>query len=158
MEVLDIPHSIDLEEQKNVLKRRYKIDRKSPSGISNHKGEPIGYKRRDGYYLLSYGGNHVLAHRAVYILTYGAIKTGYVIDHIDRNPSNNLIENLREVTQKVNSNNSKVRIDNNTGERYIKVNTNGTYSVRVKRVTLGTFKTLQEAVDIRDNYLMTLTK
>ena len=47
----------------------------------------------------------ILVHRAVYLAKHGKIPEGYVIDHIDRNTSNNKLSNLRAVTHKVNMNN-----------------------------------------------------
>jgi len=49
----------------------------------------------------------MLVHRIIYTLHYGDIKQNYVIDHIDGDPRNNNINNLREVTPAVNSRNVK---------------------------------------------------
>jgi len=49
----------------------------------------------------------ILVHRIIYALHYGDIKQNYVIDHIDGDPRNNNISNLREVTAGVNSRNVK---------------------------------------------------
>lgn len=40
----------------------------------------------------------ILLHRYIYELKYGEIPEGYFVDHIDRNPLNNQISNLRLVT------------------------------------------------------------
>lgn len=48
-------------------------------------------------------------------MEHGPIKDSNVIDHIDGNPFNNSIENLREVDFTQNSRNARVRKDNKTG-------------------------------------------
>jgi hypothetical protein len=45
----------------------------------------------------------------------GPIPEGYYIDHIDGNPSNNKLENLRLANQKENSRNSKKPKNNTSG-------------------------------------------
>lgn len=58
---------------------------------------------RDGYRRIEIGkGSHKLVHRLVYETWKEPLVDGFVIDHIDANPSNNNIENLRQVTQKEN--------------------------------------------------------
>lgn len=47
----------------------------------------------------------VLVHRVVYLAKHGNIPEGHVIDHIDRNKSNNGIRNLRAVTHSENMKN-----------------------------------------------------
>ena len=57
----------------------------------------------------------MLAHRVIWLMYYGEMPPeGLVIDHIDGNPDNNRIENLRAVTHKENS--------KNRGRRKRKVN------------------------------------
>jgi hypothetical protein len=45
----------------------------------------------------------------------GAIPEGLVVDHIDRDSSNNLIDNLRLVTGEVNARNSRMSVNNTSG-------------------------------------------
>ena len=52
---------------------------------------------------------HNLAHRLAWEFTYGEIPSGMQIDHINRNPSDNRIQNLRLVTPSQNSINTKRR-------------------------------------------------
>lgn len=56
----------------------------------------------------------VYIHRLVFEAFNGRIEDGYVIDHIDGNPMNNRIDNLRQVTQKENV------LNKNTFHNFIK--------------------------------------
>lgn len=82
-------------------------------GILHRKdGKSYARKYKDGYYSLSFGGKTYRAHRILWIL-YNQIEIpeGLVVDHIDRNRSNNSKENLRLVTNIENLLNSD-RVDN----------------------------------------------
>ena len=58
-------------------------------------GSIAGNVRPDGYVKVRYNGKNYLAHRIVWVLHNGDIPEGKIIDHINRNPSDNRIENLR---------------------------------------------------------------
>lgn len=88
------------------------------------------------------------------MLNFGAIPDGLVIDHIDRDPSNNDISNLRLVTQAVNLRNTGTRRHNRAGEKYINMDKRtGKFTVRISRKTYGTYPELSEAVRVRDEVL-----
>ncbi|WP_409242962.1 HNH endonuclease, partial [Enterobacter hormaechei] len=74
------------------------------------------------------------------------------IDHINGNPSDNRLENLRLVTHQQNMCNRKKRNDNSSGYPGVcfhKTNNKWHASIRVKgkRIHLGYFKTAKEAYD-----------
>lgn len=73
------------------------------------------FSRRDNRWKIKYQQKGGMAHRVVYELFYGTLADGLVIDHIDGDPSNNVISNLRAVTQSVNARNAKRRKSNITG-------------------------------------------
>lgn len=76
---------------------------------------------------------------------------GKIIDHIDRDPLNNLSENLRICTQAENSRNREYK--KTTKHVGIKKTPSGKWSANItvmyKTKHLGTFKTIEEAIDVR---------
>lgn len=67
------------------------------------------------YWSVKCGGVSYLTHRIVFVLNFGSIPEGYVVDHIDRNTCNNRKDNLRAVPPEVNTRNQKTRKGNKTG-------------------------------------------
>lgn len=80
---------------------------------TKNPGNVAGADRANGYRSFRILGKSVQMHRLVYIYHHGDIPDGCFIDHIDGNPRNNRIENLRAVSQSINCRN-KVRQSNNT--------------------------------------------
>lgn len=70
----------------------------------NRLKESISYK---GYVTVTLNGKQYYLHRLLWETFVGEIPDGYEIDHIDTNPRNNSLENLRLVTHKENCNNKK---------------------------------------------------
>ena len=96
-----------------------------------------------------------LLHRLVYEAYKGEIPQGYCIDHIDNNPTNNHIDNLRLATISQNSCNKKVNKNNkSTGYKNIYLTKSNTYRVKIKKnnktAYQKNFKTLEEAILNRD--------
>ena len=67
-------------------------------------GDIAGSKAAHGYARVKIGQRHYLAHRLAWFWMTGAWPSGD-IDHIDHNPSNNRIANLRDVTATENAQN-----------------------------------------------------
>jgi hypothetical protein len=98
-------------------------------------------------------------HQLVWYLNYGYIPK--YIDHINNNPTDNRIENLREVTQKENGMNAKLRVDNTTGCKgvfYDKARNKYRVEIVVNKVKkcLGRFEDIELAClvanEARDKY------
>ena len=58
---------------------------------------------------------HILMHRFIWELKNGEIPEGYFVDHVDRNPLNNQIGNLRLATRKENARNRRKQKNNKSG-------------------------------------------
>lgn len=77
-------------------------------------GNLAGYRRPNGYIIVTYRKAKHLAHRIVFFLTHGYLPA--MIDHVDGNPSNNAPSNLRAATHNINQQNlHKPRGHNTTG-------------------------------------------
>jgi hypothetical protein len=88
---------------------------KNNSWLSRKIGDVAGSLNKQGYWRLNLNGKSYLAHRVIWQLSNGEIPEGFVVDHIDKNPSNNRLENLRMVPIAVNSRNSSLYSTNTTG-------------------------------------------
>lgn len=62
----------------------------------------------------------VFLHKTLALIKYGEIKKGFVVDHIDRNPLNNTMANIRLTSHCFNSHNA--RKQSNTSSKYIGIN------------------------------------
>lgn len=82
-------------------------------------GQKVGSIDRHGYMRTSIKKKIYLIHRLIWIFHYGEIKDNYLIDHFDRNPLNNKIENLRLATHSQNTQNSGKRSDNKSGYKNV---------------------------------------
>lgn len=112
---------------------RYALSSDSPSGLTykiniyagrtgktliKAAGDFVGCRsyNKDGSpkcWEVGYNSRLYKAHRIVYVLAHGQIDDNLVVDHIDGNPFNNRIENLRLVHKAVNHRNAK-KFSNNT--------------------------------------------
>ena len=99
-----------------LLKERFEIDPTTPSGLRwkvnprgpwAYAGDPTGRPiPGTGYYQTKVNGEHFYNSRLIWKMSTGKDPEN-VIDHIDNNPSNNNISNLRDVTQRENLLNRK---------------------------------------------------
>lgn len=67
-------------------------------------GSEAGHLRKSGYRQIIVNGRAIAAHRLAWLLHYGTWPEQH-IDHMDGNPSNNRISNLRDVERRVNAEN-----------------------------------------------------
>ncbi len=89
--------------------------------------ERSGWVDKLGYVCVGFKRKTYKAHRLIYLMHYGYLPK--FVDHIDGNPQNNQIENLREAQMVENSWNQKKRSTNTTGVKGI------SYSKKAKKYT-----------------------
>lgn len=118
----------------------WKVNKKGPGAKI---GKEAGALRENGYYQVKINGRFLRRSHIIWALKYGRLPEEE-IDHIDRNPSNDAIGNLREATSSDNKANQKIRFDNKCGLRGVylrKDNQKWTAQICSKGVrrTLGLF-------------------
>jgi len=93
-------------------------------------------------------GKTYSAHRIIWLICNGKYPDGE-IDHINRNKTDNRIENLRDVTRAINELNKGVRKDSKTGVKGVTAHKDGGYFSFIqrngKRHYLGHFKSIDDA-------------
>ena len=68
-----------------------------------------------GYIQTMVSGKYYCNHRLIWQMFNGTIPDGMMIDHIDGNPANNHIDNLRIATRNQNQHNRKINKNNTSG-------------------------------------------
>ena len=119
---------------------------------AKHSGkEALTYQDKDGYYQGRVFGKLIKAHTAIVAIMTG--KMPEEVDHENGIPSNNKWRNLKSVTHAQNQRNMKLRKDSKYPVHGIYIRPSGRYAVGIhfdgKRYGLGTYDTLDEAVDVR---------
>ena len=103
------------------LSKYVKPSEESPTGLASiSNGKPIGNFEKDSTgnrkaIRVKIGDNRYLAHRVIWTLIHGYIDPELDIDHIDGNPWNNSIMNLRLVSKSDNQRNRRKMKNNSTG-------------------------------------------
>jgi hypothetical protein len=122
---------------------RWKIKRKGTNG----RGQIAGKGRKDRYWLICIDGRKYLAHRLAWFYVHG-VWPALEIDHINGDPGDNRLINLREVNYSQQKANVLPK-PNATGYRGIERRPSGRFSVRLnwenKRIYLGMFDCPKEA-------------
>lgn len=100
----------------------FRYDEQSPSClIWVHSGKNVGGQSADSRnknykrWRCTYNYKQHFVHNLIWLIFHKEIPIGCVIDHLDGNPLNNKIDNLRVVKKGTNNRNAKARKDNNTG-------------------------------------------
>lgn len=132
----------------------WKVSTNNRVKVGDEVGTPHKTKYGEtGYRQVSVQGNIFLVHRIIWKMMIGRIPDGMEIDHIDRDRTNNTINNLRLVTrqeQMQNVSNTKNRVGS-TGEKGVRCTTFNKFQVWYPHNKYhGTFDTLNEAVICRN--------
>lgn len=112
-------------------------------------GKIAGKQKKRGYREIRVNLISYQAHRLAWLYVHGEWPKN-LIDHINRDPSDNRIENLREATFSQNLRNVGVRSNSSTGVKGVSVHSlSGKYRacIRIdgKKIHLGIFPTVAEA-------------
>lgn len=102
------------------------------------------------YKLMSYNKGNMLVHLAIWIMHNGEIPEGMEIDHINGNPLDNRIENLRLASRSQNAFNTRIRKSNKSGVKGVNWNkANNNWRARItvnkKEIEIGSYETIEEA-------------
>ena len=130
---------------------------------SEFAGKPCGCingrNRRNKYYVVRLNKKHIFNHRIIYAIHNSVTDfNGKIIDHIDANSQNNDPRNLRLVTSSENQLNSRMPKNSKSGHKNISFHKrNKSYycviRIRGKDNWLGSFKTLEEALQARNSFM-----
>ena len=128
-----------------------KLIRKVSTSNKVKVGSVAGWLQSSVYFRVMIDGTTYPVHRMIFLYHHGYLTRGLQIDHIDGNPGNNRIENLREVTQSQNMLNCKIRSNSKSGVKGVswdKSNSKWKAEITIKKGKygyLGRYNTLEEA-------------
>ncbi|WP_197090407.1 HNH endonuclease [Cupriavidus basilensis] len=126
------------------------LDYEPETGVFTWKPRPAGHRRSSGYVSIHIDGCEIKAHQLVWFLAYGAWPET-LIDHINGNPSDNRLKNLRDGSSKLNAENQRRAKATNQakllGVSWHKKNAKWQAGITAngKKYYLGTFDTAEEA-------------
>jgi len=117
-----------------------------------HNHKRAGWLDESGYNHIRLGGVLYLEHRLVFLLFKGYLPE--LLDHMDMNPRNNRLENLRPACKKLNAINSGVPNNNKSGVKGVCWHKAGKkWTAQIKndgvKIHLGSYTLLQDAVEAR---------
>lgn len=113
-------------------------------------GQSAVVKEGDGYTSVFLDGFRFKSHRIAWLLSHGEWPSG-MIDHINRDRSDNRLLNLRVVERAENAKNAKMRTDNKSGHKGVSWHARGKkwracYVVSGKQVYLGLYANKDDAI------------
>lgn len=120
-----------------------------------HKVDSIaGNLQTNGYYQIRIDYKLYLAHRLAWFYCFQEWPEG-IIDHIDRDSTNNILDNLRDVSQKENTYNIGISSHNTSGYKGVSFNKSRNkyeayISINNRKKNLGLFSTAEAAKEAYD--------
>tara|TARA_R110000823_G_C15952958_1_gene502526 strand:+ start:12415 stop:12894 length:480 start_codon:yes stop_codon:yes gene_type:complete len=117
-----------------------------------HNDRKAGWRDEDGRVHIRLGKVLYLEHRLIYLLVHCYLPE--LIDHKDRDPSNNRPDNLRSADKRVNAINTGIPSNNTSGIKGVswhKAGAKWTAQIKDKgrKIHLGSYSLLEEAVEAR---------
>ena len=133
----ELREAFDYDPETGIFLRKAGVRQKK-----NLIGKPAGYKKDNGYIAITVRSELYFAHRLAWYICTETDPRDLVIDHINKNRSDNAFNNLRLATVQQNS-------QNRTGLGCSKVPSTGKYAAYIyhnrKKLHLGMFLTAEEA-------------
>lgn len=123
-------------------------------------GAPVGSPNKDGHLKTTIRGKSYLVHRVIWLMNYGEWPAGCV-DHIDGDPANNRLSNLRIASKSENGRNRGISVLNTSGCTGVCwLSKLGRWQAQIKtdegHKCLGQFETIFEAACSRKSAEITL--
>lgn len=119
-------------------------------GFRRQTERPLGWLNPSGHRRIDFEGKKYYAHRMAMAFTQGEWPVGEV-DHIDRDPANNRLSNLRVCGHAENVRNSPKRSHSNQPFKGVRPTRGGAWSARIRfekrEIYLGTFNTPELAFE-----------
>lgn len=145
---------------KSELQKIFKYDKDSGVCTYIKSGKVVEGKDSKGYRRLCCNGTNYLLHRAIWKLVTGKDPRTGVVDHIDRNRSNNSWLNLRLTGHSENSFNAKLRVNSkySLGVQDCRGRYRATIMWQGKKKHLGVFATPEQAAEARRVAALELAK
>lgn len=121
--------------------------------VNNHRarsGQKAGTINASGHISIKLAGRRYYAHRLAWLITHGTWPS-HVIDHINGDPSDNRLVNLRDVPFCLNAQNIRKPPSNNQTSSFLGVSRyrSGKWKAKINvggvQIHLGTFSTAEEA-------------
>jgi hypothetical protein len=140
-----------LPSRERVLER-FKFFPATGALVCRKTNEIAGSARKSGHRYVCIDGVHYGVHRLIYMLAYGVDPGDKMVDHIDRDATNNRPSNLRLATLLQNTCNvDGARSDSSTGARGVRWREKDrfwyvTVGVGGKKIHVGCFKSKDEAI------------
>ena len=151
----------------NIIKEmeeKHNIDTENGLITRKKDGKIIGHKKRGGYVEFGFNYAHYQAHRVILTKHLGReIKEGYHCDHINHNPNDNRIFNLRELSHQENNQYRQLSSKNTSGYKGVgwdKYNKKWKAQIKLnyKSMHLGNFDTPEEAYEAYKKKALELNK
>lgn len=109
-------------------------------------GAEAGTINNNGYRNIMYKGQNYQAHRLAWAIMTGSYPNN-LIDHINRNPSDNRFSNLREISKRGNSLNSSRADETTHGVSLIRGKYNVYFHIKGTTKYFGRFENKEEAIN-----------